>query len=74
MLTFHYYSNNFGVRLESIDEQEEEEEYALDKIKEFEEIDPVWQEALNAMLQGIEQITGRFPEDIRLNRMLLPFQ
>ncbi|KAK6617445.1 5'-AMP-activated protein kinase subunit gamma-2 [Polyplax serrata] len=48
MITLHYYSNTIGVRLETI---EEEDEYSLDKIKEFEEVDPAWQETLNALLQ-----------------------
>lgn len=50
MIAFHYYSNAFGFQLDTIDE---EDEYALDKIKEFEEIDPAWQETLCSLLQGI---------------------
>lgn len=49
MLTLHFYSNTIKTRLETI---EEGDEYSLDKIKEFEDIDPAWQETLNLLLQG----------------------
>lgn len=50
MLALHCYSNAVELRLETIDE--EEDEYSLDEIKEFEAVNPAWQETLNALLQG----------------------
>lgn len=67
MLTLHYYSNCIGVRLETI---EEEEEYSIDEIKEFEAVDPAWQEALNALLQGIS--INNEPDDDYCPRMTFP--
>lgn len=52
MISLHYFSNAVHVRLGTIAEVEDEE-YSLDQIKEFEEVDPLWQEALTALLQGI---------------------
>lgn len=69
MITLHYYSNTIGVRLETI---EEEDEYSLDKIKEFEEVDPAWQETLNALLQGMRWWPQIFVEGCKQFRQKAP--
>lgn len=58
MLGLHYYSNIVGLRLESI--EEDDEVYSLDQIKEFEEVSRAWKEALaEHLLQGIARLSHR---------------
>ena len=49
MLRLHYYSNSVGLRLPSI--EEEDEVYSLDQIKEFEAVSQAWKEELAEILQ-----------------------
>ena len=49
MLRLHYYSNSVGLRLPSI--EEEDEVYGLEQIKEFEAISQAWKEVLTELLQ-----------------------
>lgn len=52
MISLHYFSNAVHVNLGTVSEAENES-YALDEIKEFEQVDdPLWQETLHALLQG----------------------
>lgn len=51
-LRLHYYSNTIGLRLSSI-EEEEEEVYRIDEIKEFEVVAPALKEAVaETLAQG----------------------
>jgi hypothetical protein len=59
MLRLHYYSNVVRLRLESIDE-DDDEVYSLDQIKEFEDVSRAWKEALaEHLLQGIARLFHR---------------
>jgi uncharacterized protein HemX len=61
MLRLHYYSNVVRLRLESIDE-DDDEVYSLDQIKEFEAVSRAWKEALaEHLLQGTARLSHRTP-------------
>lgn len=60
MLRFTYYSNYVALDFENDDD----EVYRLDQIREFEHIDPAWKEALTEYLQQGQELIVNIPKVI----------